>query len=76
MLYEKAMLKERKGFALLSRESYGANNQPIGGSKKRDKLHNNDHWDVSDKKGRKIREVDLDGNKIWPNGPKNKNKAP
>jgi len=39
----------------------------------KDKLHK-DHWDVSDKKGNKIREVDYDGNQIWPGGPKNKNK--
>lgn len=32
------------------------------------------HWDVSNKKGKKIREVDYDGKEIWPNGPKNKNK--
>jgi RHS repeat-associated protein len=40
---------------------------------KKDKLHK-DHWDVSDKKGNKIREVDYDGNQLWPGGPKNKNK--
>ena len=38
---------------------------------KKDQLHK-DHWDVTDKKGNKIREVDFDGNQIWPNGPKNK----
>lgn len=42
---------------------------------KKDQLHK-DHWDISDKKGNKIREVDFDGNEIWPNGPKNKNKQP
>ena len=40
---------------------------------KKDQLHK-DHWDVTDKKGNKIREVDFNGNEIWPNGPKNKNK--
>lgn len=33
-----------------------------------------DHWDVSDPKGKKVKEVDFDGRKIWPGGPKNKNK--
>jgi len=42
---------------------------------KKDQLHK-DHWDISNKKGQKIREVDFNGNEIWPNGPKNKNKAP
>jgi hypothetical protein len=40
---------------------------------KKDKLHK-DHWDISDDKGNKIKEVDFEGNEIWPNGPKNKNK--
>ena len=40
---------------------------------KKDKMHK-DHWDVSNKKGKKVREVSYDGKKIWPNGPKNKNK--
>lgn len=40
---------------------------------KKDKLHK-DHWDVSDKKGNKVKEVDFSGKQIWPNGPKNKNK--
>ena len=42
---------------------------------KKDKKHK-DHWDVSDPKGRKIREVDFRGVQIWPEGPKNKNKRP
>jgi hypothetical protein len=42
---------------------------------KKDQLHK-DHWDVSNPKGEKIREVDFDGNQIWPDGPKNKNKRP
>ena len=46
-----------------------------GNTWKKDQLHK-DHWDISNKKGQKIREVDYDGNEIWPNGPKNKNKAP
>ncbi|MBU2714149.1 RHS repeat-associated core domain-containing protein [Zooshikella harenae] len=40
---------------------------------KKDRLHE-DHWDVSDTKGKKVKEIDFDGNQIWPNGPKNKNK--
>ncbi len=40
---------------------------------KKDKLHK-DHWDVSDKKGNKVKEIDFNGNQIWPNGPKNKNR--
>jgi hypothetical protein len=39
----------------------------------KDKKHK-DHWDVSDRKGNKILEVDFNGKKIWPGGPKNKNK--
>jgi hypothetical protein len=35
-----------------------------------------DHWDVSDPKGNKVREVDFRGVQIWPEGPKNKNKRP
>ncbi len=44
-----------------------------GNTWKKDKLHK-DHWDVSNKKGDKIKEVDFDGKQIWPDGPKNKNK--
>ena len=40
---------------------------------KKDQLHK-DHWDISNPKGNKIKEVDFDGRQIWPNGPKNKNK--
>jgi hypothetical protein len=40
---------------------------------KKDQFHK-DHWDVSDRKGNKIREVDFNGKELWPNGPKNKNK--
>jgi hypothetical protein len=39
-----------------------------------DRLHK-DHWDVSSYNGRKIREIDFQGIQIWPDGPKNKNKA-
>ncbi|HZK80222.1 MAG TPA: hypothetical protein VFC46_04125 [Humisphaera sp.] len=42
---------------------------------KKDKKHK-DHWDVSDSKGNKVREVDFRGVQIWPEGPKNKNKRP
>ncbi|MCD0169553.1 hypothetical protein [Deinococcus sp. 23YEL01] len=40
---------------------------------KKDQLHK-DHWDISDRKGEKVKEVDFNGNQIWPSGPKNKNK--
>ena len=40
---------------------------------KKDQLHK-DHWDISDFKGNKIKEVDFFGRQIWPDGPKNKNK--
>jgi len=40
---------------------------------KKDKLHK-DHWDVSDRKGNKKKEVDFGGTQIWPGGPKNRNK--
>jgi RHS repeat-associated protein len=44
-----------------------------GNTWKPDKLHK-DHADISDPKGNKIKEVDYEGNQIWPDGPKNKNK--
>ena len=37
-------------------------------------MKHKDHWDISDRKGKKIKEIDFKGNKIWPNGSKNKNK--
>ena len=40
---------------------------------KKDQLHK-DHWDVSNKKGEKVKEVDYNGKQIWPGGAKNKNK--
>jgi hypothetical protein len=41
---------------------------------KKDQLHK-DHWDVTDPKtGKKVKEVDFNGNQIWPGGAKNKNK--
>ena len=40
---------------------------------KKDRKHR-DHWDVSNRKGDKVAEVDYEGNQIWPDGPKNKNK--
>jgi hypothetical protein len=48
---------------------------PEGNIWRVDRLHK-DHWDVSDPKGKKIREVDFDGRQIWPGGPKNKRKRP
>ena len=47
---------------------------PEGDVWKKDQLHK-DHWDVSDRKGNKVREVDFQGKQIWPSGPKNKNKG-
>jgi len=44
-----------------------------GNTWNKDKLHK-DHYDVTDRRGNKIREVDFNGNQIWPDGPKNKNK--
>jgi RHS repeat-associated protein len=46
---------------------------PDGNIWKKDQLHK-DHWDISDRKGNKVREVDFNGRQIWPGGPKNKNK--
>lgn len=46
-----------------------------GNTWKKDQLHK-DHWDISNKKGQKIKEVDFDKNEIWLNGSKNKNKSP
>ena len=40
---------------------------------KKDMLHK-DHWDISNKKGVKIKEIDFNGNQIWPGGSKNKNR--
>jgi hypothetical protein len=40
-----------------------------------DRLHS-DHWDVIDRKGRKIKEVDFQGRQIWPGGPKHRGKQP
>src|SRR5271165_2184820 len=37
---------------------------------KKDQLHK-DHWDVTDRKGNKVKEVTFDGRQLWPNGPKN-----
>ncbi len=30
-----------------------------------------DHWDVIDRSGTKIKELDFNGRELWPNGPKN-----
>ena len=41
---------------------------------KKDMKHK-DHWDVADPKtGKKIKEIDFNGNQIWPQGAKNKGK--
>lgn len=42
----------------------------IGNIWKKDLLHK-DHWDVTDRTGKKIKEVDFNGRELWPNGPKN-----
>lgn len=39
---------------------------------RKDMLHK-DHWDVSDRAGKKIKEVTFDGRELWPNGPQNAN---
>ena len=51
---------------------------PEGNKWSEDKKHKDTipHWDVSDRKGKKIKEVDKDGKKIWPDGNKNKGKKP
>ena len=46
---------------------------PDGHTWKLDRLHK-DHWDVSDAKGDKVREVRFDGSQLWPGGAKNRNK--
>jgi hypothetical protein len=46
---------------------------PQGNLWKIDRLHK-DHWDVSDPKGNKIREIDFNGHQIWPGGAKNRGK--
>ncbi|HZW61428.1 MAG TPA: hypothetical protein VFF04_04325 [Candidatus Babeliales bacterium] len=40
------------------------------------RVNESEHWDISDRNGNKILEVDYEGNEIWPDGPKNKNKKP
>ncbi len=55
------------------RGSQGYKENKTGLNWKKDKLHK-DHWDVSDQKGKKVLEVDFQGKKLWPNGPKNNNK--
>ena len=42
---------------------------------KKDRLHK-DHWDITDRKGKKIREVDFNGEQLWPEGPKQRGKKP
>ena len=64
--------KDNKNFTKLKGDQ-GWKEKESGLIWKKDKLHK-DHWDVSDSKGNKIKEIDFDGNQIWPNGVKNKNK--
>ena len=51
----------------------GYKEKKTGHTWKKDMLHK-DHWDVSDSRGHKVKEVDFNGRQIWPDGPKNKNK--
>jgi hypothetical protein len=46
---------------------------PNGFIWKIDRLHK-DHWDVSDRRGKKVREVLFNGSQLWPSGKKNRNK--
>jgi hypothetical protein len=78
-------MAEAKGVAGLDLPGIGAGWTKLRGSQgwqdqvgnfwKKDRLHK-DHWDVSDRNGTKIREVDFSGFQIWPAGPKNRNKKP
>jgi hypothetical protein len=37
-------------------------------------MKHKDHWEITEpKSGKKIKEIDFEGNQIWPDGPKNKN---
>jgi hypothetical protein len=42
---------------------------------KKDRLHG-DHWDVTDRHGVKVLEVDFLGRRIWPFGPKHRGSKP
>ena len=55
------------------RGDQGLRHKKSGETWKWDKKHK-DHWDVSNSKGQKIREVTKKGKQLWPKGPKNKNK--
>ncbi|MBW7453393.1 RHS repeat protein [Paenibacillus sepulcri] len=55
------------------RGNQGYKEKSTGLTWKKDQLHK-DHWDLSDSKGKKVKEVDFNGKQIWPNGNKNKNK--
>ena len=39
-------------------------------------MKHKDHWDVQDRRGRRVMEVDFEGRQIWPGGPKNRNRTP
>lgn len=66
--------KEPPGDLIKMRGNQGWKDPKTGNVWKRDMKHK-DHYDVSDSKtGKKVKEVDYNGNQIWPNGPKNKNK--
>ena len=58
------------------RGAQGWRHGKTGETWKGDKKHKNHapHWDVSNAKGQKVREVDGKGKQLWPRGPKNKNK--
>lgn len=63
--------KDKKGWTKLKGDQGWKDKD--GNIWKKDMKHK-DHWDISDRKGNKVRVVDFDGNQIWPEGPKNKNK--
>jgi RHS repeat-associated protein len=66
--------KEPPGELIKLKNGQGWKDPKTGDIWKRDMKHK-DHYDVTNPKtGKKVKEVDFDGNQIWPDGPKNKNK--
>jgi len=66
--------KEPPGELIKLKNGQGWKDPKTGNIWKRDMKHK-DHYDVTNPKtGKKVKEVDFEGNQIWPNGPKNKNK--
>ena len=71
---ESTMLDKAKGLppdAVKLKRGQGYRDKK-GNTWRKDKLHK-DHWDVVDRKGRKVKEVTFDGRQIWPGAPKQKN---